>query len=344
MDNRNSPPVKTRDRSGIDGPSVAADGYTVFESMSITVGESGAPASADQPKLLTNAVQEPSARGVIRRGLRKRGRVCCYPGKGTPGVPRTAAPETAVRDTLVCLSKVINLVTRVKRDRVPSVQRLSSIVEKQCESTPDEEVGTVNASGSNPIVFDADKVSPTGNTSPSTGRSWFSNTACIRDTICAHSLSTPRGIDEPAPEFPRASARLGRRELSDVLSEFTRAVGGEVTLNRKHHTAGVHLFAGSKALRTIACQALFDTGSPASFIQEKIWLRMVAGGAASDDGLKAFGQTTRGGFHGAPLISCSQVRLNVRLGNGGRLGRSSTVCLVVHAHIVPDSAMSTALP
>lgn len=160
VDNRNSPPVKMRARSRIDEPSVAANGYTVFESMS---------PSADQPKLLTTPVQGSSARGVIGRGERKHGRVWCYPGKGTPSVPRTAAPPTAVRDALVGSCEVLNLATRVKRDRVPSVRRLSSIVEKQCELTPDEEAGTVSASDSNSIVIDADKASATGNTSPSAG-------------------------------------------------------------------------------------------------------------------------------------------------------------------------------
>ena len=73
---------------------------------------------------------------------------------------------------------------------------------------------------------------------------------------------------------------LRRGERADFLSQFTRAVGGDVILNRKNH-----MFAGSKALKTHTCAALLDTGSPASFIQEKVWLRMLACGAASEDGL-----------------------------------------------------------
>ena len=49
-----------------------------------------------------------------------------------------------------------------------------------------------------------------------------------------------------------------------------------------------------------------------------------------------------GGFHGTPLITSRHVRLNVQRGNIGSICRSSTVCLVVNAHIVPDTAMSTA--
>ena len=36
------------------------------------------------------------------------------------------------------------------------------------------------------------------------------------------------------------------------------------------------------------------------------------------------------------------MRLNVHLGNIGSICRSFTVCLVVNAHIVPDTAISTA--
>ena len=48
-----------------------------------------------------------------------------------------------------------------------------------------------------------------------------------------------------------------------------------------------------------------------------------------------------------PLVTSSHVRLNIHLGTGRKTGRQptppSTVCMVVHAHVVPDTAMSTAL-
>ena len=96
-------------------------------------------------------------------------------------------------------------------------------------------------------------------------------------------------------------------------------------------------------MKTHTCTALLDTGSPASFIQEKVWLRMLACGAASEDGLSRVQKKSWGGFHGAPLITSRHVRLNVHLANIGSTSRSSTVCLVVNAHIVPDTAMSTAV-
>ena len=56
LDHRNKSPVKTRVRSGRDEPTVAANSYTEFESMLITVREISAPPSADQPKSLTTPI------------------------------------------------------------------------------------------------------------------------------------------------------------------------------------------------------------------------------------------------------------------------------------------------
>ena len=167
------------------------------------------------------------------------------------------------------------------------------------------------------------------------------------DTIYAFDAPVGKESDTSTPVFPPARVLLSNGERADYLSEFSRAVGGEVRLNRRHHTAGLQLFAGSRALRTHACTALLDTGSPASFIQKKVWMRMLACGAASEDGLTNVAQKTWGGFHGVPLVTSSHVRLNIHSGNSGKNGRQptlpSTVCMVVHPHVVPDTAMSTAL-
>ncbi len=104
------------------------------------------------------------------------------------------------------------------------------------------------------------------------------------------------------------------------------------------HTTRAQSFAGTKALKTQACTVLLDTGSPASFIQEKVWLRMLACGAAFPDGLTEIEPKTWGGFHGIPLTTSNYVRLNVQLGNTEKNSRG-TVRLVVHAYIVPDKAM-----
>ena len=167
------------------------------------------------------------------------------------------------------------------------------------------------------------------------------------DTIYA--LDAPGGEDSdtPTPVFPPARVLLSNGERADYLSEFLRAVGGEVRLNRRHHTDGLQLFAGSRALRTHVRTALLDTGSPAYFIQKKVWMRILACGAASDDGLTHVAQKTWGAFHGAPLLTSSHVRLNIHLGNSRKTGRQptppSTVCMVVHANGVPDTTMSIAL-
>ena len=42
----------------------------------------------------------------------------------------------------------------------------------------------------------------------------------------------------PTPVFPLARVSLQPGERADYLSEFTRAVGGDVILDRWDHTAG----------------------------------------------------------------------------------------------------------
>ena len=88
-------------------------------------------------------------------------------------------------------------------------------------------------------------------------------------------------------------------------------VCGGVKLDRNCHTADVQLFAGAKALRTQASEALLKIASPASFIQEKVSKRTLACSAASKDGLSSTGQKIWAGFHGVPLISSNHVRLNI---------------------------------
>ena len=69
---------------------------------------------------------------------------------------------------------------------------------------------------------------------------------------------------------------------------------------------------------------------------------MLECGAASEDGLSGVEEKSWGGFHGTPLITSRHVRLNVHFGNVGSICGSSTVSLVVNAHVVLDTAMSTA--
>ena len=120
----------------------------------------------------------------------------------------------------------------------------------------------------------------------------FSDPKRIGDGIRAIDLSSWRNCDVPSPVFSHARVSLLVGERADSLSEFTRVVGGDVLLDTKHRTARVQLFAGTTALRTQACAVLLDTGIPASFIQEKVWLRTLACGVASVDGLAIVGQKT----------------------------------------------------
>ena len=90
----------------------------------------------------------------------------------------------------------------------------------------------------------------------------FSDLENVRDRIYTVHSSKRQDSERPVPVFPPARVCLVRGERADFLSEFTRAVGGEVILDRRDHTARIRLFAGSKALRIRACTALLDTGKP----------------------------------------------------------------------------------
>ena len=312
-------------RSGKEEPSVEDSSQTESKSMSAPVRELSAPPSADQPKLLSTPAQVKSARGVVGERTRKYNRKWCYPGKGTPSAPRTGrTPPVRVGGTSVQINEVLNLETPGRRGRFPRSPGLRKILEKRNE--PQENSSVMGSNRESGISISLKKCSG-------------------EDSIYARDASTKKISDGPSAVFPPARMRLKTGERADYLSEFTRAVGGEVLLDRRHHTTGVQLFAGSKALRTHACKALLDTGSPASFIQEKVWLRMLACGAASEDGLTTVDQKTWGGFHGVPLHTSSHVRLNIQIATNknSRSDLSPMVCMVVHAHIVPTTAMTTAV-
>ena len=72
---------------------------------------------------------------------------------------------------------------------------------------------------------------------------------------------------------------------------------------------------------------LHDTGSPFTFIQSKVWERMLACGSASQNGWSETPERKWGGFHGIPLITSSRVGLNVQMGGGrgNRLGWGTRV-------------------
>ena len=144
--------------------------------------------------------------------------------------------------------------------------------------------------------------------------------------------------------FPHPQAELKRGERTDYLEGFQRPQGGDVRLDRRLHTTEAQAFAGTRALRTKSCVALLDTGSPASFIREKIWNDMLGSGAASSDGEVPTQSRRWGGFHGKPLTTSSSVRLNVLLGRKGTISCESSedtpVRTVVWAHIVSDRVMS----
>ncbi|CAB1109304.1 unnamed protein product [Ectocarpus sp. CCAP 1310/34] len=83
-----------------------------------------------------------------------------------------------------------------------------------------------------------------------------------------------QGMDGRVKHITRKDPGTGRYssnngEPAEYLSPFTSAIGGDVTLLDARHTTRVQVFAGVQATTMHLCQALLDTGSSASFIQQR---------------------------------------------------------------------------
>ena len=143
--------------------------------------------------------------------------------------------------------------------------------------------------------------------------------------------------------FPAPQLRIREGEAAEFLTPFDKPVGGDVTLDRRTHTTRVKVFMGARAVCTQTCGALLDTGSPASFIQQKVVDRMLACGSASEDGLMEVDDKTWGGFNGVPLVTNKRGRLNIQFWVGGKCAPEQfgtpTACTAVYAYVVPDGTM-----
>ena len=165
-------------------------------------------------------------------------------------------------------------------DRVSHTQqRLSRVDESLDEFTlaPHGNSTTVNASNRSSafLYADEDTAPEDNNTRNSTSIGFFSDPD--RPHVSIHALDSSAREDTSdlsVSVLPPKRVRLCQGEHADSLSEFTRAVGRDIMLDRQHHTTGAQLFAGTKALRMHACTALLDMGSPGYCIQEKVWSRM----------------------------------------------------------------------
>ena len=103
--------------------------------------------------------------------------------------------------------------------------------------------------------------------------------------------------DAECAVFPAPQLRMREGEAAEFLAPFDKPVGGDVTLDRRTHTTRVKVFVGARAVCTQTCGALLDTGSPASFIQQKVVdNRMLACRSASEDGLMEVDDKTWGWF------------------------------------------------
>ena len=95
----------------------------------------------------------------------------------------------------------------------------------------------------------------TSNT-PSTDRSGsvrggdFSSKLSMPENIYAFEPTHTTDKTLQSTVFPPGQEEIAYGERADYLPEFTRAVGGTVTLDRRGHRASARIFGGSKAART----------------------------------------------------------------------------------------------
>lgn len=97
----------------------------------------------------------------------------------------------------------------------------------------------------------------------------------------AHPAVLPSCQVDIAKESRLTTCRSSRERSVDTNS------GGLliVTLDRRRHTARAHIFGRSKGTRMNACTVRLDSGAPRTFIQSKVWERMLACESASQNGL-----------------------------------------------------------
>ena len=326
-------PRKSRVRSNETALSVLEKSHTKYESLSVSNGAASGPTSSDHLKLET----PPTGNSFRARGGLNRGAV-----SGPPSKDRVFSPPVVANHTLRGNGNNGNTKIKVRRSgekRRTTVDKMPTIFERDAAVSPDECVDVSNTTSNAQSI--------NSSSSSDVQRGDFSRTPGMPDSIHALEPTSYHGNHALPAAFPHCPARAAKGERADHLPEFTRAVGGSVTLDRRRHTARARVFGGSKTTRTQACTVQLDTGSPATFIQHKVWQRMLACGAASPDGLTEISERKWGGFHGIPLITSSRVRLNIEM--GGDVGiapgeeRVPTVCLAAHAHVVPDEAMTHAI-
>ena len=200
------------------------------------------------------------------------------------------------------------------------VDIMPTIFERQTAKRPEQNVDVSSMTSNTPSI----------DRSSSVQEGEFSSKPGMPDSIYA--LGPKQNLSsETLPNiFPLCQEEIESGERAEYLPEFTRAVGGEVTLDKRRHTARAQIFGESKATRTQNCTVLLDTGSPSSFIQRKVWQHILRCGAASRNGLTEMPERKWGGFHGIPLTTNSRVRLNIQMGGERGItsdnGRAQSVC------------------
>lgn len=110
------------------------------------------------------------------------------------------------------------------------------------------------------------------------------NAPGMLDTIHALEPMPHQQHDVHPAVVPPRQVGIAKGEGAYYMPEIKETLGGSVCLNRQRHRARAHIFGGSKAKRTQACWVLLNTETPPTFMQSKVWERMLVCWSASQSG------------------------------------------------------------
>lgn len=246
-------PSEARVRSNDRPLSALVNSHTIHESLSTANRALDEPASSDHLKIKLL----PTSSGSARDG-RNRGASRC-----TPNTACEFSPPVVARQLLTGSKSMARTAMTVRRSQMSArypVEQMPTIFEQEAARQPSPCGDVSTATLKEPST---DSIS---SNNPGAGGD-FSGTPDTPDHIDALDDTTVAPDNDTHPSACTSDPPcLARGERADFLLEFTRAVGENVTLDRRRHTTRASIFGGFKTTRTHVCTVLLDTGSPATFI------------------------------------------------------------------------------
>ena len=275
---RNRPPVNSRARRSKKLFCEPNNSQTTHESLSVTGRALGMSTSTDSSKQGVHPTEQVRPGGGRKWGTREIRRTWCNPGRGTPrnlrgpnlppAVSQTRHPTGAGTGSDLAVTASAVAVTEARLDRVSTSKhasissgpgngsvalrakiasstdnRLERVVEEVTVLSPTKQAGrTVDAPNGQLLTSIDGPKSPRVKNKLRTSRI-FSACRQHKDSIYSLDHSDNNGTNEVQPAvFPPSPMTVHLMERADYLSEYTRVVGGDVTLRQRDHTTWIQLF------------------------------------------------------------------------------------------------------